>query len=67
MQSSEQLLTPAEIAQRLRVSEDIVMRAVRNGQLAAINVGSKNRKRLRPADVEEWIARGAPTSPPKQA
>lgn len=48
------LLTVAEVAQALRVSSSTVYALIRDGRLPAVQVGAS--KRIRPADLEAFIA-----------
>ena len=45
-EDKHELLTPEETAERLRVSAEQVRCLIRNGQLAAINVGSGKKRPL---------------------
>ena len=53
----EQLLTVAEVAQIMRVSNMTVYRLIKAGQLAAIRVGKNYRIRRR--DVERYLTERA--------
>lgn len=53
----EQLLTVAEVAQIMRVSNMTVYRLIKSGQLAAIRVGKNYRIRRR--DVERYLTERA--------
>jgi excisionase family DNA binding protein len=50
------LLTPAEVAERCRLSTKTVLRAIRRGDLRASQLGSCRAFRIRPEDVDAWIA-----------
>jgi len=54
-QPDVQLLTPGEVADRLRVSEESVRGMRRSGQLRGLKVRGKWRYRL--ADVQAYLAR----------
>jgi excisionase family DNA binding protein len=41
MSAQNQLLTPAELAERLKVSEETVKRKARAGQIPALHLGSQ--------------------------
>jgi excisionase family DNA binding protein len=45
--TGEQGMTVAEFGQRIRVSPTTAWRKVRDGEIAAVNVGSRKRPRLR--------------------
>lgn len=50
-------LTTAEVAERLRVTEDTVRRWIRNGDLPVLNLGGfRAGHRIRDADLEAFIA-----------
>lgn len=51
----EELLTPAEVSERCKVSTKTVLRAIRAGRLRASRLGSRGAYRVRPADLEQWI------------
>jgi excisionase family DNA binding protein len=51
------LLTLEEAGAELRVSEDTVERMVAEGDLLAVRVGKKGRRRIRRADLERFVAR----------
>lgn len=48
------LLTVREVASQVALSEAAVRRAIANGELSAFRL--RSRIRLRPNDVERWIA-----------
>jgi excisionase family DNA binding protein len=54
------LLTAFEVAEYLGCHEETVRRAYLRGLLVSQRFGVRNR-RFRPADVADWIQRGAPT------
>jgi excisionase family DNA binding protein len=54
------LLTAAEVAQFVGCHEETVRRAYWRGLLKSQQFGVRS-KRFHPADVLDWIARGAPT------
>jgi excisionase family DNA binding protein len=54
---TELWLTTAEVAERLRVTEDTVRRWIRNGDLPVLNLGgSRAGYRIREADLDAFIA-----------
>jgi excisionase family DNA binding protein len=56
------LLTAFEVAEFMGCHEETVRRAFWRGQLVAQRFGVRGR-RFHPADVLDWIRRGAPTKP----
>lgn len=59
MERDDALLTPAEVARRYRISDETVLRAIRNGSLPAVRVGKKT-IRIRAADAASF---GKPIQP----
>lgn len=60
------LLTPAEVAARLRVTPEQVRCLIRTGQLTAVNVGTGPRRplyRITPDAVAEFLARRGQHAP----
>jgi excisionase family DNA binding protein len=60
------LLTPGEVADRLRVTAEQVRCLIRTGQLAAVNVGAGTKRpcyRITPDAVAEFLARRAQPAP----
>ncbi len=55
-QHHHRMLTPAEVADRCRLSTKTVLRAIRRGDLRACQLGSCRAFRIRPEDVDAWIA-----------
>jgi excisionase family DNA binding protein len=53
------LLTVAETAERLRVSERTVRRLIDAGLLPAIQLRSRGAVRVNPTELEEWLAGSA--------
>ena len=49
------LLTPADVAEQLKVHPKTVLRAIHRGDLRAFNVGQRGTWRIRWADVEQWL------------
>lgn len=49
------LLTPSEVATLCQVSPKTVMRAIRNGRLAAARLGKRGAFRIAPDDVDAWL------------
>lgn len=58
MSNGEDLLTTAEVAERLRVSRMTVSRWVRAGQIRAIRLPGGRALRFHPADVDAILAQG---------
>ena len=58
------LLTALEVAEFVGCHEETVRRAYLRGLLKVQRFGVRGR-RFRSQDVAEWIARGAPTQPPR--
>lgn len=49
-------LTPAEAAEYVKASKDIIRDAVKRGDLPAFPIGSGKREyRLRAQDIDEWM------------
>ena len=57
MSDREPLLTVAEVADVLRVSNMTVYRLIKSGQLAAIRVGKNYR--IRQQDLDDYLAAGS--------
>ena len=60
------LLTPGEVAERLRVTSEQVRCLIRKGQLEAVNVGTGPKRplyRITPEAVDEFLARRQYASP----
>lgn len=49
-----QLLTPAEVAQRCRLSQRVILRAIRAGELRGYKL--RGRWRIDERDVEAWLS-----------
>lgn len=64
--STERLLTAADVADRLRVSTMTVYRLIASGRLTGIRLGDKS-MRVRPADLDAYIAASTTASPDTQA
>jgi excisionase family DNA binding protein len=56
----EPWLTPAQVAARLQVSLDTVLRQLRTGALPGGRIGRQ--WRIRPADLETYLLHGAATA-----
>ena len=54
--TDEQFLTVGEVAGRLRVSEEAVRNWLRKGQLRGMSLGRKAGWRVRPSELERFIA-----------
>jgi excisionase family DNA binding protein len=52
----EQWLTVEQIAEQLQVSDQTVRRWLRSKALAGLNLGGKAGYRVRPSDLEQFIA-----------
>lgn len=48
-------MTAAEAAEYVKVSEPIIRRAVKNGDLAAYPVGTGREYRLTAGEIDEWM------------
>lgn len=57
---ADRMLTPPQVAERLAVHPEKVLRWIRSGKLPAINVTEKEfgrpRFRVKPADLEAFVA-----------
>jgi excisionase family DNA binding protein len=62
VRSTEQLLTPAEVAARLAVSRSMAYKLVRTGELTPVYIGRL--PRIAEADLEAYIVRQRQTSKP---
>ena len=51
--SSQRLLEPKEVAQRLHVSSGFIYKLIRSGQLPAVRLGTA--VRIAPADLQEFL------------
>jgi excisionase family DNA binding protein len=49
-------LTVAQVAERLQVHEETVRRWIRDDQIPVLNLGKKAGYRVRPADLDTFIA-----------
>jgi excisionase family DNA binding protein len=58
----QRLMTTFEVAEYVGCHEETVRRAYLRGLLASQRFGVRNRQ-FRPADVADWLRRGAPTRP----
>jgi excisionase family DNA binding protein len=58
-------MTPKDIADRTGLSTDTVKKALKNEMLTGYRVGGRGDWRITEASFEDWMARGAPTAPPK--
>lgn len=56
----ERLLTAAEVAERMNVTQETVRRWLRSGRLAGRNFGGKMGYRIRERDLEAFIAGDEP-------
>jgi excisionase family DNA binding protein len=61
MQTTTELLTPADVALRCQVSTKTVLRAIHRGRLRASRLGARGAYRIRVDDMEQWIAGSAIT------
>lgn len=52
------MLTPTDVARRCRVARSKVTKAIRAGELPAVDLGSPGRHcyRVAPEDMDEWLA-----------
>lgn len=64
----DQFLTPPQIAKQLRISEAVVLAAIRRGDLEAANFsnGQRPRWKVSPASLEAWIRRHSNRKPALQ-
>jgi excisionase family DNA binding protein len=53
--SEEDLLTPADVAARCKVSVKTVLRAIHSGALRASRLGGRYAYRIRSSDVAAWL------------
>jgi excisionase family DNA binding protein len=49
-------LTVAQVAERLQLHEETIRRWIRDGRLPVLDLGKKAGFRIRPADLEAFIA-----------
>jgi excisionase family DNA binding protein len=49
-------LTVAQVAQRLQLHEETIRRWIRDGQFPVLDLGKKAGYRIRPADLDTFIA-----------
>jgi len=52
----ERLLTVGDVAEMCQVHRKTVTRAIQSGRLRAARLGARGAYRLRPADVDQWLA-----------
>jgi excisionase family DNA binding protein len=52
---SDQLLKPADVAQRAQISTKTVLRAIKAGRLRASRLGEHGAYRIRAEDYDAWI------------
>ena len=52
----ERLLTVGDVAEMCQVHRKTVTRAIRSGRLRAARLGARGAYRLRPDDVDRWLA-----------
>lgn len=52
----ERLLTVGNVAEMCQVHRKTVTRAIRSGRLRAARLGARGAYRLRPEDVDRWLA-----------
>jgi excisionase family DNA binding protein len=52
----ERLLTVGDVAEMCQVHRKTVTRAIQSGRLRAARLGARGAYRLRPADVDRWVA-----------
>lgn len=52
----ERLLTVGDVAEMCQVHRKTVTRAIRSGRLRATRLGTRGAYRLRPDDVDRWLA-----------
>ena len=49
-------MTVGDVAEMCQVHRKTVMRAIRSGRLRAARLGARGAYRLRPDDVDQWVA-----------
>jgi len=52
----ERLLTVGDVAEMCQVHRKTVTRAIQSGRLRAARLGARGAYRLRPDDVDQWLA-----------
>ncbi len=52
----ERLLTVCDVAEMCQVHRKTVTRAIQSGRLRAARLGARGAYRLRPEDVDRWVA-----------
>ena len=52
----ERLLTVGDVAEMCQVHRKTVTRAIQSGRLRAARLGARGAYRLRPDDVDRWVA-----------
>ncbi len=64
----DRFLTPPQIAKQLRISEAVVLAAIRRGDLEAANFsnGQRPRWKVSPASLEVWIRKHSNQKPAHQ-
>lgn len=60
----DELMTTAEVAAASRRHPQNVLLAARRGLLTSQQASASAKRFYRPADVADWIGRGAPYKPP---
>ena len=50
-------LTMTQAKEYLRVDRAVLIRAIRAGELAAVQIGARGDYRIRASDLDEWIIR----------
>jgi excisionase family DNA binding protein len=55
-QAEREWLTVAQVAERLQLHEETIRRWIRDGQFPVLNLGKKAGYRIRPADLDAFIA-----------
>lgn len=65
-EKESEYMTLADVAKQVCVTPGTIWRAVRDGMLKGQRVGNR-RWIVARADYRDWLARGAPTRPAKEA
>jgi excisionase family DNA binding protein len=54
-----ELLSPAEVAERLGVTRQTIYRKIHSGQMPALRLGDDGPLRVDAAELDEWLAANA--------
>lgn len=67
--TGDQLMTPNEVADRLRVTSEKVRQLIRTGRLEAMNIGSGQKRplyRIHPQDLDVFLTNSRQQNSPTQ-